>query len=58
MKIEIYTNIPSKYEGIEELKKLLGKGKVKAYSIDLRDNSIVEGNGYIDNDNMYNYHTI
>ena len=57
MKINVdYLKTPSSYENIEELKKIIGKSKVKAYSIDSKDNSIIEGIGWIDSDGNYNYH--
>jgi hypothetical protein len=56
MKIQIYLDIPSEYENIEELKKLIGTSKVKAYSLDLDNNSIVEGEGWIESNGSYNYH--
>ena len=57
MKIKIWDiDTPSKYENVEEIKKFIGSSKVKAYSINEDDNSIVEGLGYIDSDESYNYH--
>lgn len=57
MKINVdYLKTPSKYENIEELKKLIGVSKVKAYSINLKDNSIVEGDGWVASNESYNYH--
>lgn len=57
MKIDIwYIKVPSNYENIEELSKLIGKSKVKSYSIDLTNNEIVEGEGWIANNDSYNYH--
>jgi hypothetical protein len=57
MKIDIWNvSTPSNYENIEELKKLIGNSKVKAYSINTRDNSIVEGEGRIASNESYNYH--
>jgi len=57
MKVEInYLKRPSNYEGIEELKKLIGKSKVRAFSIDLDTNDIVEGWGWIASNESYNYH--
>lgn len=57
MKIDIWNvSIPSSYENVEELKKLIGSSKVKAYSINTRDNSIIEGEGWIASNESYNYH--
>lgn len=57
MKVSIdYLRKPSNYEGVEELKKLIGKSKVKAFSIDLDTNDVVEGWGWIASDESYNYH--
>lgn len=55
MKIEIYIKTPSKYEGVKELKSLIGNTKTKAFSLD-DDNNILEGEGYIDSNDSYNYH--
>ena len=51
-----YIKTPFKYENIEVIKNLIGSSKVKAYSIDLKDNSIIEGLGWIASDESYNYH--
>jgi hypothetical protein len=57
MKIDIWkVNIPSHYENMDELKNLIGNSKVKAYSINLKDNSIVAGEGWIASNESYNYH--
>lgn len=57
MKIDIWqTKIPSNYENVEEIKKLIGNSRVKAYSINRKDNSIVEGEGWIASNESYNYH--
>lgn len=56
MKIDIwYLKFPSNYEGVEELKKFIGSTAVKAYSLD-ENNVIIEGLGWIGNDDSYNYH--
>lgn len=56
MKIDIwYVNIPSKYENIETLKEIIGNSKVKTYSLD-ENNIIVEGEGWLANNDSYNYH--
>ena len=49
-------SIPSNYENVEEIKKLIGDSRVKAYSVNTKDNSIVEGEGWIASNESYNYH--
>lgn len=57
MEIRIWkVSVPSNYENIEELSNLIGKSRIKAYSIDKNDNSIVEGEGWIASNESYNYH--
>jgi len=57
MEIKIWdVSIPSIYENIEEIKKVIGNSKIKAYSINTKDNSIIEGEGKIANNESYNYH--
>ena len=57
MKINIWQiKIPSNYEKVEEIKELIGNSRVKAYSIDLSDNSVIEGQGWIASNESYNYH--
>ena len=56
MKIDILLYIPSNYENVEGFKKLIGDSKVKAYSINKEDNSIIEGLGWIASNGSYNYH--
>jgi hypothetical protein len=56
MKIEIYLDSPSHYENVEEIERLIGSTKVKAYSLDLENNDIVEGLGWVASNDSYNYH--
>lgn len=57
MKIDIwFIKTPSKYDSIKDIKNLIGNSKVKAYSIDLKDNSIVEGEGWVASNESYNYY--
>lgn len=56
MKIEIcYLKFPSSYEGVKELKNFIGSSSVKAFSLD-ENNELIEGEGYIASDDLYNYH--
>lgn len=47
--------MPSNYDGVDEIKKVIGNSYVQAYSLN-DELEIIEGQGRIKSDNRWNYH--